>query len=221
MVAVIAGLSGRSTATASIAAVVVTVAAVVLGTRGEFARVCAQGAAYGDEERFPLKIPVAIGGVILPLAVLVVSGGIALGPLLLADERWILGAAAVLVGFPAAALTARMVHQLSCRWIVLVPAGLVVADPLTLTDPVLFPRAHIMGLGPADPSRRPPAGALDLRLGSAYGSCALLLTDAADVMRRVRGRGVGVQASLLLVTPAGAPRLLDRASVRRIPVRRN
>ena len=133
-----------------------------------------------------------------------VGAGIAAGPLLLADEQWVVGVIAVVIGFPAAWLTARLVHQLSRRWIVLVPAGLVVADPLTLTDPVLFPRARIAGLGPADPARRPPDEALDLRLGAAYGSCALLLTEAADLMRRVRGRGVGVQATLLLVTPAGA-----------------
>ncbi len=213
-------LSGRSSTVAWVAAVVVTATTAALGTRGEFARLCAQGAAYGDEERFPLKVPAAIGAAILPFAVVVVGAGIAAGPLLLADEQWVVGVIAVVIGFPAAWLTARLVHQLSRRWIVLVPAGLVVADPLTLTDPVLFPRARIAGLGPADPARRPPDEALDLRLGAAYGSCALLLTEAADLMRRVRGRGVGVQATLLLVTPAGAARLLDRASARRIPVRR-
>ena len=82
----------------------------------------------------------------------------------------------------------RLVHQLSRRWVVLVPAGIVIADPLTLTDPVLFVRERVMGIGPADPGRRPPADALDLRLGAVLGSCALLLTDEADLMRRVRGQ---------------------------------
>ncbi len=221
VVATLAALSGRASTPASIVAVVVTAATAALGTRGEFARVCAQGAAYGDEERFPLTIPATIGAIILPLAVIVAGAGIATGPLLLADRHWVAGAIAIVLGLPASWLTARTVHQLSRRWIVLVPAGLVVADPLTLTDPVLFPRAHIAGLGPADPARRPPAEAVDLRLGAAFGSCALLLTDAAHLMRRVRGQGVGVETSLILVTPAGAPRLLDRASARRIPVRRD
>jgi hypothetical protein len=97
----------------------------------------------------------------------------------------------------------------------------VIADPLTLTDPVLFVRERVMRLGPADPGRRPPADALDLRLGAAFGSCALLLTDEADLMRRARGRGVAVSAGLILVTPTGAARMLERAGARRLPVRRS
>lgn len=220
VVAIVAAFSDRTSAPAAVSALLVTAVASALGTRGEFARQCAQGAAYGSEERFPLKVPLGIAALMLPPAVLVVGAGIAAGPLLLADERWGLGAIATAIGFPAAALSARMVHRLSKRWIVLVPAGLVVADPLTLTDPVLFVRNRIMGLGPADPARQAPEGALDLRLGAAFGSCALLLTDDADVTRRVRGRGVGVRAHLLLVTPGSASRLLERAAAHRIPVRR-
>ena len=67
------------------------------------------------------------------------------------------------------------------------PAGFVIADPMTLTDPVLFVREHILGLGPADPKVRPPDDATDLRLGAAHGSLALLLDDDAEIYRRVRG----------------------------------
>ena len=48
----------------------------------------------------------------------------------------------------------------------LVPAGMVVADPLTHHRSGAVPRARIMGLGPADPSRPPPEDAVDLRLGA-------------------------------------------------------
>ena len=82
-------------------------------------------------------------------------------------------ALALAVGWPAGrSSSVRLVHQLSRRWVVLVPAGIVIADPLTLTDPVLFVRERVMGIGPADPGRRPPADALDLRLGAVLGSCA-------------------------------------------------
>src|SRR4051794_16602708 len=218
-VTVLAVSTGNSSAAVGTLAIVVTVGACVLAVRGEFQRVCAQGAAYGDEERFPLKVPPAIAFLLLPVAVAIIGFGLTIGPLLLADGRWI-GGLATAVGVPLAAVSIRLVHQLSRRWIVLVPAGIVIADPMTLTDPVLFVRERVQGIGPADPGRRPPADALDLRLGAAFGSCALLLTDEADVMRRVRGQGVSVRAGLILVTPAASTLLLDRAGKRRLPVRR-
>ncbi len=211
--------SGRTSALTAVAALAVSGAALTLGTRGDFARTCAQGAAYGDEERFPLKVPPALLLGILPVAVGIVAAAVVVGPLLLADRQWVLGAIVVLVCGFIGAFVVRLVHQLSRRWIVLVPAGLVIADPLTLTDPVLFPRARIAGLGPADPSRRPPDDACDLRLGASFGSCAVLLADDTDIMRRVRNRGVTVHANLLLVTPTAAPALLERARARRIHVR--
>jgi hypothetical protein len=217
----LAAVSGDASPVSWVLALAVTAGACALAVRGEFARLCAQGAAYGDEERFPLKVPPGLSFVVLPVAVLVVGAGVAAGPMLLAGEQWVAGALALAVGWPLAFLVGRLVHQLSRRWVVLVPAGIVIADPLTLTDPVLFVRERVMGLGPADPGRRPPADALDLRLGAAFGSCALLLTDEADIMRRSRGEGVAVRAALNLVTPTAASRLLDRAGVRRLPVRRD
>ena len=142
-----------------------------------------------------------------------------IGPLLLARHEWAAGIVVLVFTVPASIFVVRLVHQLARRFVVLVPAGMVVADPLTLTDPVLFPRARIMGFGPADPSRRPPAGAVDLRLGASFGSCALLLTDDADIVRRVRREGVTTSTNLLLVTPGGTPRLFERARAHRIHVR--
>jgi hypothetical protein len=217
--AVIATATGRPSTLAAVLAIGLTAVAVLLGTRGEFARVCAQGAAYGDEERFPLKVPPALLLGILPIAVAIVAGALVGGPLLLANREWVAAAVVLVVCVPLGVAIVRLVHQLSRRWVVLVPAGLVVADPLTLTDPVLFPRATIMGLGPADPARKPPEDACDLRLGASFGSCALLLAEDADIMRRVRNQGVAVHANLVLVTPTAAPRLLERARARRIHVR--
>jgi hypothetical protein len=217
--AVAAAATGRGSSIMAAAAIVLTAVACVLGTRGEFARLCAQGSAYGDEERFPLKVPPAVTFPISPVAIAIVGAAVILGPLLLANQSWAAGGIVLVVAGPAAFFTVRLVHQLARRWVILVPAGLVVADPLTITDPVLFPRARIMGFGPADPSRSPPEDACDLRLGASYGSCALLLTDAADIIRRVRGKGVTIRANLLLVTPTAAPLLCERARAHRIHVR--
>jgi hypothetical protein len=215
----VATVAGDASATSTVVALAATLVATVLASRGGFLRDCAQGAAYGDEERFPLKVPPGVAVVLAPVAIVTVGTGLAAGPLLLADRRWVAGVVVTVVGLPAAALAARLLHQLSRRWVVLVPAGVVVADPLTLTDPVLFVRDRILGIGPADPSRRPPADALDLRLGAAFGSCALLLREDQPITCRRRGRAVGTTAHLVLVTPAGATALLARAGARRIPVR--
>ena len=85
---------------------------------------------------------------------------------------------------------------------------------MTLTDPVLFVREHILGLGPADPQIRPPDEATDLRLGAAHGSLALLLDDDVDLYRRSRGARPGtLRTHLLIIAPvAASAELLRRTS---------
>ena len=215
----IAVTTGRASALASIAALAATTLCVVFLATPSFARSCAQGAAYGDEQRFPLKVPPALFIGVLPIAVLAVGAGIAAGPLLIADGNLGFGIVALLLGWPIAAVLLRSLHLLSRRWAILVPAGLVIADPMTLTDPVLFERGHIVGLGPANPRIRPPREATDLRLGAASGSLALLLDEDADVYRRARGAGRGVRTHLLFIAPVAAAELLELAAARRITVR--
>jgi hypothetical protein len=215
---VLAAVTGRASALSSMAALAVTTLCVVLVAIPSFARSCAQGAAYGDEERFPLKVPPTLFLGVVPLAVITVGVGIAAGPLLLAAEQLVLGLVVLVVGWGVAFLLLRSLHLLSRRWAVLVPAGFVIADPMTLVDPVLFPREHIAGLGPADPRQRPPAEATDLRLGAANGSLALLLDDEAEVYRRTRGGAASVRTHLLLIAPVDAAELLEHASSRRINV---
>lgn len=209
----------RASALSSMSALAATTLCVVLVATPSFARSCAQGAAYGDEERFPLKVPPALFIGVLPLAVIVVGLGIAAGPLLLAAESIGLGVLVLLVGWPLAFALLRSLHLLSRRWAILVPAGFVIADPMTLTDPVLFVREHILGLGPADPRVRPPEDATDLRLGAAHGSLALLLDDDAEIYRRTRAGAAGQRTHLLLIAPVAAHALLERAAARRIAVR--
>lgn len=219
--AVLTFATGRPSPLAVVVAITATLAGVVLAALPAFARACAQGAAYGDEERFPLKVPPVLLLGILPLAVLAVAAGLASGPLLLAAGRIAAGTAAVVVGLPIAAVLLRSLHLLSRRWAVLVPAGLVIADPMTLADPVLFVREHVVGLGPADPTRRAPPDASDLRLGAAIGSLALLLDEDLDLSRR-RGRGrERYRGHLILFTPVKSRVLLDRAAARRLPIQRS
>jgi hypothetical protein len=104
------------------------------------------GASYGAERRFALRAPAALWMGPIPLAWGVAVAGLVAGPLLLADERWLPGALALVVGWSLAALAVRALHGLSRRWLVFVPAGFVVHDLSTLQDPVLVPARSVQSL---------------------------------------------------------------------------
>ena len=181
---------------------------------------CANGAAYGDERRYPFRIPPVLWLGMLPSAPLLVATGVAAGPLLLADARVGVGAAALVVGLPVAAFAARSLHSLSRRWAVLVPAGLVLVDPLTLPDPVLFVRERIESLRVMQRGEPVPPGALDLRLGARRGSMALTLDRPTEFLQARRGRrgSVAVQTTDIRFAPIDAHGLLASAAARRIRV---
>jgi hypothetical protein len=217
VVVVTGSADGAPGAVALVATLVAAVLAIVLPAVS-FA--CANGIAYGDERRFPLRTPPALWLGPLPAAPLLVAAGITAGPLLLADGRVGVGIAALVVGLPAAALAARSLHSLSGRWAVLVPAGLVVVDAMTLADPVLFLRERIASLR-ALPRRAPvPEAAPDLRLGARGGSVAMTLDRPTEVLRARRGRdraGVEHVTALCFATVYTAE-LLATAAARRIRV---
>ncbi|MDQ1519037.1 MAG: hypothetical protein QOI55_110, partial [Actinomycetota bacterium] len=156
--------------------------ATVLALGAQIARASANALAYGDEDRYPLTVPSTLAFVPLPLAVAVVALGLVSGPLLLADGRVVLGLFALVAGLPLAALAANSVFSLSRRWFVLVPAGVVIVDPLTLADPVLLPREQLASITAGGRDRRDFA--LDLRLGAAPGALTIRLREAAPFVRR-------------------------------------
>src|SRR5207237_8372943 len=128
-------------------------------------------------------------------AVLVAAGGLSV-TLPLTYKRYIAGLIDVVVADPVVRAAGRSLYALSQRWAVLVPAGIVLKDPLTLVDPVLFPRERIASLRPLPFPTAPADDVLDLRLGAAAGSLVLELPDEAPLYRpqgRVRG-GEAVQA---------------------------
>lgn len=177
------------------------------------------GAAYGEERRYPLRVPPALLLGPVPLAGFVLVGGVAAGPLLLADERWIAGVIALALAVPLVRVAGRSMYALSQRWAVLVPAGIVLKDPLTLADPVLFPRDRIASLRPLPFPTAPAEDILDLRLGAAAGSLVLELTEEAQLFRalgRQRG-GESVKARRLAFSPRRPDALLTEAATRRKP----
>jgi len=180
--------------------------------------VCVNGPAYPNERRFLLRAPGALlyGGLVLVWALAVV--GVAAGPLLLAARQWVGGAVALAAGWALAVVLLRAVHDLSRRWAVLVPAGLVVHDPLTLVDPVLLPRQVVERVGPAPASTT----ARDLTQNAPGLALQVDLREELDlsVVRPGRRGGEAVKVRSLLITPTRPGALLDEARRKRLPVRR-
>jgi hypothetical protein len=133
------------TAVGLVAAVVATVCALLPTTGDAFA----DGASYGDERRFLLRAPGAflLGPIQLGWAVVV--AGVAAGPLLLLARQWIAGAILTVIGGLVVWRVWRSLDALSNRWLVFVPAGVVLHDALVLAEPTLFARTNIVSFGPA------------------------------------------------------------------------
>lgn len=217
--AALAAVVDGSPAAPGAGALAATGLAALLSGSPAFGVACANGAAYGDESRFPLKTPPPLFVGVLPVAVLVVGAGAVSGPLLLTDRHWLAGAVLTVVGWAAVGATVPMIHRLSRRWVVLVPAGLVIADPLTLADPTLFPRERIRSLAPcAGP--RAPGGALDLRLGALRDGVTVTLAEEATLLRaaRLQMEALPFTTDTLLVAPVAPAAFLTEAGSRRIPV---
>jgi hypothetical protein len=216
--AIAAAADGAPSSVAMIGAVVATVITAVLASGHDIAIAAANAPAYGDEQRVPLRVPPALFLAPLPLARAVVVASVLAPPLLLADGQVVAGLVALAIGVPLLAVLVRALHGLSRRWAVLVPAGFVVVDPLTLADPVLLVRERVSlrGLRPG----RAPAEVLDLRLGATAGSLALRFDEVAELTTAGRGRrpAATVRATEMWIAVVRRDELLRAAGARRIRV---
>ena len=175
------------------------------------------GASYGDERRFLLRAPGPVVVLMAPLAWVVAVAGVVTGPLLVADGSLTAGIPACIVGLPAAGLAVRAIHQLGRRWVVLVPAGLVLHDHLAVADPTLIPRTQVSSVAPAATHTT----ATDLSQG-AFGlalevRCRDPLNMALRHGRRGSGAGSRTPVGAFLCTPARPDVLLAEAAARRLP----
>lgn len=197
---------------AAVAAASVTTAAVLMPWVGE---AWVDGSAYGPEQRLPLRPPVVVAYLLAPITWAVVALGAVAGPLLLAAGAWLAGAIALVVGWAAVVAGMRSLHQLARRWVVLVPAGVVVHDPLTMPEPQLFLRRSIMRFGPAEVG----SDAHDLTAGAAGLALELVLDEPVELLVRVaRGTTETIAVTAVLVTPTRPGRVLAGAREHRVPV---
>lgn len=177
------------------------------------------GSSYGDERRMPLRPPgaVLLGPVEAAWAVAV--GGLAAGPLLLAAREWVAGVVLTAAGLPIALVAIRALHGLARRWVVFVPGGVVLHDPLTMLDPVLLPRQLVthIGAAPADDV----SSALDITAGAFGLALEVRLREPAQValvrsVRRRREADIN-DTRQLLFTPTRPGAVLAEARARRLP----
>jgi hypothetical protein len=176
---------------------------------------CVNGPAYPNERRFLLRPPGPLLAGPLPLAWALSVAGIASGPLLLAARQWVLGGVVLVVGWPVALLLVKSIHNLSRRWVVFVPAGVVLHDPVVLFDPTLFSRQTITAFRPAtaadtgsyDLSQRAPGLAIQLELEE---------MTTVTLLKPGRREGVAIHATGLRFTPTRPGAVLEEARRRRL-----
>jgi hypothetical protein len=213
LAAAVAALVAGTGPTAGVVGVAAGLLAALVALAPETAEVFVDGSSYGEERRLPLRTPTPLLAGPVELAWLAVVSPAA-GALLLAAGQWVAGALVLAGGVALATLGARALHALARRWVVFVPAGLVLHDRLALAEPTLFRRAAISSLAAA------PAGtrALDLTAGAAGLALELCLVEPVPLVPASR-RGAGaelVDATAVLFTPSRPGRVVAEARRRRI-----
>ena len=203
-------VNGLNSATddAIVAAVICVVLAAtmcLLVAAGEFGRWMIQASAYGDEQRFPLRPPAPFA---LPASMswLLLCACAISGPLLVASSIWLPGVALSLMAVALAFFLAPRFHRFSRRWVVIVPAGLVIHDHVVLAETVMFPRSIVTEVAlaladtqAADLTGRPSSG------GPSSGvAVEVSLSELATIVlapTRARPVGTALHVRSLLVAP--------------------
>jgi hypothetical protein len=182
----------------------------------EFGRQYVQASAYGEEERFPLRVPVG-AGLAAVVAWLLWATAAIVGPLLIAAESWVSGALLSALAAAGVVLLGPRWHRLSKRWFVLVPAGVVVHDPVVLADTFPLRTAQVASIGLATADTQ----AADLT-GPASGYAVEIATTesvtAVFAFTPAEPNGKAIHLRSFLIAPSRPGRALRSARARGLPV---
>lgn len=189
-------------------------ALVVAG--GDTGEAFAQASAYGDEQRFPLRPPV---GLLVPVAVtwLAWAAAATAGTVLLAASRWWFGGILIVVAVAAAWPLGRRYHRLSRRWLVVVPAGVVVHDHVVLAETLLVQRGALAVIGLALAGTE----SADLTGPASGHAVEVSVRDTIKVALSASPAhpdGRGIHARSFLIAPSRPGRALAAANARGLPV---
>lgn len=211
---VVAWVAGGGVPAAIATGIGILASIVVLSA--EFGRAGVQASAYGDEDRHPLRPPPAYALAAVVSWGCTVAAAIA-GPLLLAAGNWIVGVPVAAAAVALGVFSWPRWHRLTRRWLVLVPAGVVVHDHLVLAETLMLRRQEVAGI------RLAPAGTEAADLTGPAGGHAVEILAAEPVTAIFAGtprvpRGTVIHLTACLVAPTRPGRALAAAGRRRLPV---
>jgi hypothetical protein len=212
-------IDGAPSALAVTGAIAATLVAAVLVSGSDLAIAAANATSYGDELRVPLRTPPALFLGVLPGARLLAVAAVVAPVLLFAGGQWVVGAVTLVIGAALLAVLPRRLVQLARRWAVLVPAGFVVVDPMTLADPLLFLREHVLRIAAVTVGSA-PAGVTDLRLGATRGSIGAWFDEDAEITLAGRGRtpATTIRTPAICIAVVRNAEFLRLAAARRLRV---
>jgi hypothetical protein len=182
-------------------------AAFIITWSALFADVMVQGSAYGEETRFALRTPVPYWAPTV-VAWSLLSGSLLGGSLLLAAQAYFVGAPLLLIGVVLARTVPRRLHRLSRRWLVIVPAGVVVHDHLVLAETMMSMRSKILSISKVAESGE----TADFTGGVAGPRIAVHLKESDKVaLSNITAKTLGTVNALHVKAFSFAPRRIDAA----------
>lgn len=146
------------------------------------------------------------------------ASALLIGPLALAATNWLVGIPVTAVAIVIGVVVGPRWYSMARRWLVLVPAGLVVHDPLVLADTLMVRTDQILGIGLA----RADTAAADLT-GPASGYAVQV--DTTEPVATVFAftpkdpNGKAIHMTGFLVAPSRPGEALRLARARRLPIR--
>ena len=214
--AAVAALALGSGALSGAIAVATAVLTSMVALSAEAAEALVQGSAYGREHRLPLRTPAAL---LIPiLLVWSVWCTVLLSAVLeIGAGHWVVGGVLATLAGTLGWLLAQRLHRFSRRWLVVVPAGIVVHDAVTLGETLMVQRRNVVlaHLAPADTQ------AADLTGPAAGHALEIVLRDMelvvlAGTAKDPKGKALHVQS--ILVAPSRPGRALNALAEGKIPV---
>ena len=163
-----------------------------------------------------MRVPAAL---LLPMAMswIVWCAFALVGVLLLCARQWVAGTATTLAAALLTWLLSRRFHRLSQRWLVVVPAGVVLHDAVVLGETLMLQRSNVTlaQLAPADTQAADltgPAAGHALEITVREMALAVLAATHAEP----KGKALHVQS--LLVAPSRPGRALRALAAAKVPV---